>query len=346
MVTWGIMAGLTALVKTPTQFYVVRFFLGLAEAGFFPGVVVYLTHWFPSRDRGRALATFLIATPFAQIISPKISNWLLAIGHGPDNPPVLGMVGWQWVYVFWAVPAVVLGILVYFWLVDRPKHAKWLTAEEAEALESELERERAETRKGRRMTVIEALRHPKVLLLALAYFCTVTGSYGIEFFMPSILKSWYNMDMSKLTWLIMLPPFVAMCGQLIAGWSSDHFKERRWHAVLPIIMGSAALGVMPHTQGHLPLTMVCLMLAFAGFKSYMPAFWALPSMFLTESAAAGSIGLINSIGNLGGFLGPTVLGSVEKMTGSFVGGLYYLCVSMLVAATIIFSFGLGLKDNK
>ncbi len=346
MVTWGIMAGLTALVKTPTQFYVVRFFLGLAEAGFFPGVVVYLTHWFPSRDRGRALATFLIATPFAQIISPKISNWLLAIGHGPDNPPVLGMVGWQWVYVFWAVPAVVLGILVYFWLVDRPKHAKWLTAEEAEALESELERERAETRKGRRMTVIEALRHPKVLLLALAYFCTVTGSYGIEFFMPSILKSWYNMDMSKLTWLIMLPPFVAMCGQLIAGWSSDHFKERRWHAVLPIIMGSAALGVMPHTQGHLPLTMVCLMLAFAGFKSYMPAFWALPSMFLTESAAAGSIGLINSIGNLGGFLGPTVLGSVEKLTGSFVGGLYYLCVSMLVAATIIFSFGLGLKDNK
>jgi ACS family tartrate transporter-like MFS transporter len=346
MVTWGIMAGLTALVKTPTQFYVVRFFLGLAEAGFFPGVVVYLTHWFPSRDRGRALATFLIATPFAQIISPKISNWLLAIGHGPDNPPVLGMVGWQWVYVFWAVPAVVLGILVYFWLVDRPKHAKWLTADEAEALESELERERSETRKGKRMTVIEALRHPKVLLLALAYFCTVTGSYGIEFFMPSILKSWYNMDMSKLTWLIMLPPFVAMCGQLIAGWSSDHFKERRWHAVLPIVMGSAALGVMPHTQGHLPLTMVCLMLAFAGFKSYMPAFWALPSMFLTESAAAGSIGLINSIGNLGGFLGPTVLGSVEKMTGSFVGGLYYLCVSMLVAATIIFSFGLGLKDNK
>ena len=114
MITWGIMAGLTALVKTPMQFYVVRFFLGLAEAGFFPGVVVYLTHWFPSRDRGRALATFLIATPFAQIISPKISNWLLAIGHGPENPPVLGMVGWQWVYVFWAVPAVVLGVLVYF----------------------------------------------------------------------------------------------------------------------------------------------------------------------------------------------------------------------------------------
>jgi len=343
MITWGVMAGLTAAVTTPWQFYTVRFLLGLAEAGFFPGVIVYLTHWFPSRDRARALATFIIATPFAQIISPKISNWLLAIGHG-DQPPVLGMVGWQWVYVFWAAPAVVLGFCVYFWLVDRPKQAKWLTVEEGEALESELERERAETRKGKRMTVLQALKHPKVLLLALVYFCTVTGSYGIEFFMPSILKSWYAMDMNQLTWLIMLPPAVAMCGQLFMGWSSDRFKERRWHAVLPIVMGSAALGLMPHTQGNLVLTMVCLMLAFAGFKSYMPAFWALPSLFLTESAAAGSIGLINSIGNLGGFLGPYVLGTVEKVTGSFVGGLYYLCCSMLAAAAIIFSFGLGKKE--
>lgn len=343
MMSWGVMAGLTAAVTTPWHFYTVRFLLGLAEAGFFPGVVVYLTHWFPSRDRARALATFMVATPFAQIISPKISNWLLDIGHG-DRPAVLGMVGWQWVYLFWAVPAVVLGVLVYFWLVDRPKQAKWLTAEESEALESELERERAETRKGTRLTVIQALKHPKVLLLALVYFCTVTGSYGIEFFMPSILKSWYAMDMNQLTWLIMLPPAVAMVGQLFMGWSSDRFKERRWHAVLPIVMGSAALGIMPHTQGNLVLTMICLMLAFAGFKSYMPAFWALPSLFLTESAAAGSIGLINSIGNLGGFLGPYVLGTVEKVTGSFVGGLYYLCCSMLVAAGIIFSFGLGKKD--
>ena len=341
MVTWGLMAGLTALVKTPEQFYAVRFFLGLAEAGFFPGVVVYLTHWFPSRDRARALATFLIATPCAQIISPKISDALLKIGSGPDHPPVLGMVGWQWVYVFWALPAITLGLFVLLWLVDKPRQAKWLTPEESEALESELERERAETRKGRRMTVLEALKHPKVLLLALAYFCTVTGSYGIEFFMPSILKSWYDMDMGKLTWLIMLPPAVAVVGQLVVGWSSDRLKERRWHAVLPILMGSLALGLMPQTQGHLPLTIVCFGFAYAGFKSYMPAFWALPSLFLTESAAAGSIGLINSIGNLGGFLGPNVLGTVEHITGSFVGGLYYLCCSMLASAAIIFTFGLG-----
>ena len=344
MITWGLMAGLTAAVTTPWQFYSVRFLLGLAEAGFFPGVIVYLTHWFPSRDRARALASFLIATPTAQIVSPKISNALLQIGSDAAHPPVLGMVGWQWVYVFWALPAVVLGSMILLWLVDKPRQARWLTEEEKIALETELERERALTSRGRRMTVWEALRHPKVLLLALAYFCTVTGSYGIEFFMPSILKDWYGMNMDKLTWLIMLPPAVAVCGQLLVGWSSDRLKERRWHAVLPIVMGSTALGLMPQTQGHLVLTMICFMTAFAGFKSYQPAFWTFPSLFLTESAAAGSIGLINSFGNLGGFLGPNVLGKVEHLTGSYVGGLYYLCCSMLVAAAIIFSFGLGKKE--
>lgn len=345
MVTWGVMAGLTAAVTSPWQFYTVRFLLGLAEAGFFPGVIVYLTHWFPSRDRARALATFIIATPFAQIVSPKISNWLLTIGQDAAHPPVLGMVGWQWVYVFWALPAVLLGAVVFFYLTDRPKQAKWLTPEESEALENELERERAITRKGRRMRVVEALRHPRVLLLALVYFCTVTGSYGIEFFMPSILKNWYGMDMNALTWLIMLPPAVAVIGQLSLGWSSDRYKERRWHAVLPIVCGASALLLMPLTQGNLVLTMVCLMVAFAGFKSYMPAFWSLPNSFLTEAAAAGSIGLINSCGNLGGFLGPYVLGKVQTVTGSFVGGLYYLGGSMLVAATILLISGLGKREK-
>ena len=368
MVTWGLMAGLTAAVKTPWHFYTVRFFLGLAEAGFFPGVVVYLTHWFPNRDRARALATFLVASPFAQIVSPKISNWLLTIGAPEKLEPLstfhpllqglvtflrwlhelmgsTGITGWQWVYIVWGVPAVILGTMVFFWLVDKPSQARWLTDEEACALESELEKERAATRRGKRMTVLEALQHPRVLMLALAYFCTVTGSYGIEFFMPSILKSWYEMDMNKLTWLIMLPPAVAMVGQLFTGWSSDRLKERRWHAVTPILTGSLALGLMPQTQGHQWLTVICLAVAFAGFKSYMPAFWALPSMFLTESAAAGSIGLINSVGNLGGFLGPNVMGWVEKFTGSFVGGLYYLCISMLASASIIFFLGLGKRSQ-
>ena len=352
MITWGIMAGLTAAVSTPTQFYVVRFLLGLAEAGFFPGVIVYLTHWFPSRDRAKALSYFLIATPFAQVLSPKISNALLKIGttevvNGQNlvHPPVFGMVGWQWVYVFWAIPAVIMGGIVLFMLTDKPSQANWLTPEEKQALEAKLAEERAQSSRGKRMTVSEALKHPKVLLMALAYFCTVTGSYGVEFFMPSILRDWYQLSMDDLTWLIMLPPLMAVGGQLLAGWSSDRFNERRFHATLPIIVGASALGLMPLTQGNLILTVTLFMLAFAGFKAYMPAFWSLPNLFLTESAAAGSIGLINSVGNLGGYLGPSLMGKVETMTGSYAGGLYYLCGSMLVASVIVFKLGLGVNRS-
>ncbi|KAF0181535.1 MAG: sugar phosphate permease [Limisphaerales bacterium] len=352
MVSWGIVAALTALVKTPEQFYGVRFFLGLAEAGFFPGIIVYLTHWFPSRDRAKALAYFLVATPFAQIFSPKISNALLKIGTDEvvngvtvHHPELFGLEGWQCVYIFWGIPAVVLGVVVLFAMTDRPKDAKWLTTEERDALEAELERERVSRSQGKRMTVLEALRHPKVLLLALAYFCTVTGSYGIEFFLPSILKDWYGMSFNQLTWLVMLPPMLGLTGQLFVGWSSDRHKERRYHAVVPIIIGASAIGLAPFTRGELWLTVLCFMVAFAGFKSYMPAFWSLPSLFLTEAAAAGSIGLINSIGNLGGFLGPTVLGAVEKSTGSYAGGLWFLCASMLVSSGIIFFLGLGHREE-
>jgi MFS family permease len=205
MVSWGIVAALTAFVRTPWQFYGVRFLLGLAEAGFFPGVIVYLTHWFPSRDRARALAYFFIATPIAQIISPKLSNQLLKIGID-GNPEVLGLEGWQWVYIAWGIPAVVLGILVLIFLTDRPEQALWLTAEEREALASELKREKALRQAGRHMGVLEAFRHPKVLLLALAYFFVVTGNYGVEFFMPTILDKWYKLSLDKLTWLVILPP--------------------------------------------------------------------------------------------------------------------------------------------
>jgi ACS family tartrate transporter-like MFS transporter len=342
MITWGITATLTAFVKTPFQFYLVRFLLGLCEAGFFPGVIVYLTHWFPSRDRARALACFLIATPVAQIISPKISNALLKIGTDETINGITlhhlqfhGLNGWQCVYIFWGIPAVVLGLVVFVLLKDRPRDAWWLTPEESHALDEELERERASHRRHR-MTVLGALHHPKVLLLALAYFCIVTGSYGIEFFLPSILQQWYNLKLNALTSLVILPPVLGLASQLFAGWNSDRTSERRFHVIAPICVGAAALATTPLTRGHLVATIACFMLAYVGFKAYMPAFWSLPNLFLTEAAAAGSIGLINSIGNLGGFLGPYVLGKVQTVTGSFVGGIYFLCVSMMLSAAIVF----------
>jgi ACS family tartrate transporter-like MFS transporter len=341
MVTWGIMAAATALVTTPFQFYTVRFLLGLAEAGFYPGVIVYLTHWFPVRDRARALAYFFVATPVAQIISPKLSSMLLVIGMD-GRPEVLGLVGWQWVYIAWGIPAVVLGIIVFFALTDRPSQAKWLTPDEREALQAQLDAEHRDAA-GHKMTVLEGLRHPKVLLLALAYFFVVTGNYGIEFFLPSILERWYGLELSTLAWLVMLPPTLALVGQLAVGWSSDRTKERRWHTVGPIVMGGLALLLVTQTQGSLPMTILLFMVAAAGFKAYLPAFWSLPNIFLTRAAAAGSIGFINSVGNLGGFLGPYVIGTVETVTGSFTSGIVFLGISALASAATVFLLGLGAR---
>ncbi len=352
MITWGLMAALTAVVKTPLQFYGVRFMLGLAEAGFFPGVVVYLTHWFPSRDRTRALALFFVATPVTQILSPKISNALLRIGTDETSngvsvhhPAWLGLQGWQWVYIFWGIPAVVLGGMVFFLLKDRPRDAAWLSPGERDALEQQLALEKT-SRGGSRMTLLQAFRHPKVLWLILAYFCSITGSYGLEFFLPSILQRWYGLKLDAITWLIILPPCLALVTQLFIGWNSDRLRERRFHTLVPLSLAALALGLAPLTAGHLTLTVLCFMVAFAGLKSYLPAFWSLPNLFLTDVAAAGTIGLINSVGNLGGFFGPAVLGKVETITGSFTGGLYYLCISVGCSALIIFLLGLGRQEAK
>jgi ACS family tartrate transporter-like MFS transporter len=335
MITWGIIAALTAFVKSANQFYLVRLMLGLAEAGFFPGVLVYLTHWFPSRDRARAIATFIVATPVAQIISPKITGAFLT------QPMLLGLKGWQWVYIFWGVPAVVLGVVVLFFLTDRPSQARWLTPEERAALEGELERERALGLGNRHVKLWAGLTNPRVLILAAAYFMGVTASYGTEFFLPSILSRWYGLKMDAVTWLVILPPTVALCGQLFVGWNSDRTRERRYHALVPLVLGAAALILATRTQGHLLLTIGCFMIGYGGVKAYQPAFWTLPSQFLTGTAAAGSIGLINSLGNLGGFVGPKIVGKLETVTGSFVGGILVLGLFMLGTATTIFLLRLG-----
>ena len=372
MVTWGMVASLTAFIGIPLgvsqwavgiinstfnaklgvpefQFYAVRFLLGLAEAGFFPGVVVFLSHWFPSRDRARALALFFMATPVAQIIAPPVCALLLKIGTtetvngvAVHHPLILGLKGWQWIYVAWGLPAVIIGILILVMLPDRPRDARWLQTEEREALEAELLRSNPKPKVH--MSLWQGLRDPKVLALSFAYFCTVTGSYGVVFFLPSILDRWYSLKYSELAWLTTLPAVMALLGQLFVGWNSDRTKERRWHTVLPILIGAAAIAVAPLTRGYLPLTIVCFMLALGGLKAYLPAFWTMPYLFLTSSAAAASIGMINSVGNLGGQLGPYVIGKVEAVTGSFVGGLYFLSGSMMVCATIVFLLGLGRRE--
>jgi ACS family tartrate transporter-like MFS transporter len=345
MISWGFVAALTAAVKTPVHFYSVRFLLGLAEAGFFPGVIVYLTHWFPSRSRARAMAIFLIGTPIAQLVSPRICNALLKYGTtqvvdgvAVHYPPLLGLHGWQWVYIGWGVPAVVLGVIVLLLLPDRPRHARWLTAEERDALETQLEHERANRPAAHRISVAQALAYPKVFLLAGVLFAVAAGNYALETFLPTLFQKWYGLNLNQVTWLLLLPPVLALVGQLVVGWSSDRTQERRLHTFVCVLLAGISLALVPFTRGHLPLTVLCFMAFAAGNKASQVPFWALPSLMLTGSAAAASTGLINSLGNLGGFLGPSALGMIEKQTGSFLPGLYLLAGMLLVASASLLLF--------
>ncbi len=339
MITWGIISAATAWVSTPGQFYVARFLLGLAEAGFFPGVVIFLTHWFPQRDRARALALFLIATPIAQVIAPLSCKYLL------QNVSLFALSGWQWVFIAWGLPAIVLGFLVLLFLIDWPREAKWLSADEKAALQGELERERQASQAKQHMSMIDGIKHPKVLLLALVYFCVVTANYGTEIFMPSFLEKWYSLKIDKIAPLVILPPIGALAGQLIVGWNSDRTKERRLHTAIPVAIGAVALALIPFSLGTLVLTMALLIVGRTGIKAYQPAFWSLPTTFLTSTAAAGSVGFINSVGNLGGFVGPTVMGWVKKTTGSFEGGIWFLAGMMTIAVIVVLTMNFK-KEEK
>jgi ACS family tartrate transporter-like MFS transporter len=346
------------------QFYTVRFLLGLAEAGFFPGVIVYLTHWFPRKDRTKALSLFFIGTPIAQIIGPPISALLMGIGRG-GRPPFLGLVGWQWVFIAWGIPAVVLGAIVLAFLPDRPKDAKWLSGEERDALDAELAREKAEHKAASgHMSIVQGLTNPKVLLLAAAYFFVVTGNYGVELYMASILSDWYKLVVENVAYLIIIPPIGSLIGQIFVGWNSDRTQERRWHASIPIVIGAAALSLTPRLRLPTPVVTVLLFtVAMTGLKAYLPAFWALPTLLMTESAAAASIGLINSFGNLGGWIGPSVVGAVKGhydnladaaspaareaiRNSGYNYGIWFLAASMIVSACIILNLGIGRTSIK
>jgi len=351
MISWGVISALTAFVATPAQFYGARFLLGLAEAGFFPGVIIFFTRWFPARDRARALALFLMATPIAQVVSPIVCNPLLrfgtvevVLGKVVTHALLFGLHGWQLVFLLWGIPAVLLGVLVLVLLADWPRDAAWLSEDEKLALQSEIDRERSSIAGRQYMTLFRALRQPKVLLLALAYFFVVTANYGTEFFLPSILESWFHLKLDTLTVFMVVPPIATLFAQWFVGFSSDRTRERRLHTAIPIALGALTLALTPFSLGSLPFTMLLLIFARTGIKAYQPAFWTLPSLFLSSSAAAGCVGFINSFGNLGGFVGPKVLGKVEKLTGSFSGGIWFLSGMMVVSTAIILMIGLGKSE--
>lgn len=328
MISWGILAMLMGFIHTATQFYWLRFLLGAAEAGFFPGIIVYLSHWFRYQDRAKAIAMFMAAIPIANIIGSPVSGLILGVKW-------LGLAGWRWIFILEGGPAVILGIVTIFYLTDRPHQAKWLTTDECNWITTELEQEKEARLAVHSYNVWEALRHREVILLVLAYFCAVTSGYGFILWLPTMIKRASGMPNLTVTLISAMPYCVGLAAMLLLGWSSDRTRERRYHTAVPMMAISLGLLFSAMLQNSAVLMVALLCLASAGINGYLPVFWSLPTKFLTGSVAAVAIGLINSVGNLGGFVGPYVVGYLDTVTNSFFGGLLYLSLSAFIGAGLI-----------
>ncbi|HYM10487.1 MAG TPA: MFS transporter [Bryobacterales bacterium] len=328
LISWGLLASLTGLIHTAHQFYWIRFLLGAAEAGFFPGIIVYLTHWYRYEDRGKAVAMFMAAIPIANIVGAPISGLLLRVHW-------LGYSGWRWLLLLEGVPAVICGIATLFYLTDWPKDARWLPADEREWLTGELEREKRVKQAARPLSIWQAMRNRDVVLLTLVYFFIVTGNYGLNFWLPKILQKLSGLSSFQTALITAIPFLAALPAMLVVGWHSDRTGERRWHTALSIFAVAAALAASQAVGDSVALSLVLFSIAAMGLYSYLPSFWALPTTFLSSAAAAACIGLINAFGNLGGFVGPYAVGFLSNKTGNYAAGVFYLVASAVVSGLLV-----------
>jgi MFS family permease len=330
MVSWGLMTVLMAFIHTARQFYGVRFLVGAAEAGFLPGVIVYLTHWFRYQDRAKAVAFFYAANPLSYVIGSPLAGILLGLSW-------LGMRGWRWLFIIEGIPAIVFGLITIWYLTDWPAQAQWLPEDEKAWIINELKAERAAKKSSH--GIWEALRHREVILLTLCYFSAMTGSYGIAFWLPTILKRLSGQSDLRVTLMAALPYVAAFITQQANGWHSDRTQERRWHAAVPVLACGVALALAVFYRGNLALSLALFVVAGGSFYGFQPVFWTVPTRFLSDSAAAASVGLINAVGNLGGFAGPMVMGYLVNRTHSFSAGLLYLVASLFASGILMLAVG-------
>lgn len=328
LIVWGALATLTGLITNAQQFYVIRFLLGAAEAGFFPGVLVYLTHWYRYEDRSKAVANFMIAIPMSNLLGSVIAAFLMRINW-------LGLAGWRWLLLLEGFPTVIAGLVAFVYLTDWPRDARWLPAGEREWITAELARE-AEAKKTRKTpSAWEAVRDRQMILLALVYFCYITNSIGLSVWLPKIVQRISGLPTFQVTLISGLPWLAAIPAMLISAWHSDKTGERQWHAGIPILLVGVALAMSQWAGNHVALAIAAFSLATMALYAFPPPFWALPTMFLSGTAAAASIALINSTGNLGGFVGPYVIGFLTHKTGTYTAGIYYLVASGVVGGLIV-----------
>jgi MFS transporter, ACS family, tartrate transporter len=340
MVSWGFFSGLMAFIPSVATatglsneitFYTIRALLGFAEAGFFPGIIFYLTLWYPSVYRGRVIGAFMAAIPLSSAIGSPISGMIL----GMDG--IGGLQGWQWLFIIEAAPAIVLGVVTYFYLTDRPADATWLAADERAWLGNRLEAERRQRETMHQISVVQALFNPRVLALALVYFGLVACNYGVGFWLPQIVKQ-FGLSNVLTGWVTAIPYAVGAAFMVWFGRHSDDRMERKGHTAVGLLIGAAGIAASTLTNDPV-LTMLAFTFGACGVFGTLPVFWTLPTAVLSGSAAAAGIAVINSIGNLSGFFGPYAMGWIKDQTGSFTGGLLLIAGMAIVAMGIVLALG-------
>jgi D-galactonate transporter len=331
LIVWGIISACFMFVRTPMQFYVMRFLLGMGEAGFFPGIILYLTYWFPTLRRARMTATFMAAIPISGVIGGPLSGWIMKSLAG-----AYGLPGWQWLFLLEGLPAVIFGIVTMLYLDNGPRTAKWLSDPEKDVVIRQLEEERAgKDALGGHARFLESARDNRVWVLALIYFSNVIAFYGVILFLPQLIKEMGVTDVLMNGFVSAIPWAVAAIAMILNGRHSDKTKERRWHIAVPGVLAgiglivAAFVGASPAVVGMIALTVTT-----AGSLCISPVFWSLPTSFLSGAAAAGSIGLINSFGALGGMPGPWLVGWVKDLTGSPANALYILAGFFFLCAVL------------
>jgi len=310
MFSWGLVSAAMALVWNEPSFYAARFLLGAAEAGFFPGIVLYLTYWFAAEHRAKMIGLFMAAVPISGVIGSPLSGWLLGLEG------TLGLHGWQWLFVLEGLPSMMLSVVVWIYLTDRPSQAGWLTATERESLETRLEAERAHRDSVRKYRLGEALTDGRVLSLSVLYLGLVTGLYGVTFWLPQIVKGFGGLSNLEVGFVVALPTLVAAVAMVAWTRHSDRTRERPWHVALPAFAGCLGLIASAFVSDPV-LSTIALSAALIGIYAAIATSWTLPTAFLTGTAAAGGLALINSIGNLGGFAGPYFMGWIKNVTGTY-----------------------------
>ncbi|AWI87962.1 MFS transporter [Methylobacterium sp. DM1] len=326
MITWGIISGAFAFVQGEYSFYTLRFLLGAAEAGFFPGIILYLSYWFPTRYRAGVVSLFMAAAPISVVLGSPISSALLGMEG------VLGLHGWQWMFLIEAVPAVVLGVVVLFYMTDRPEKARWLSDEQRAWLVAEMNEEHARKQVSAKHGILAGMADPRVLALALIYFGTSAGLYTLGIWAPQIIKS-FGLSTMAVGFLNGVPPTIAIIAMILWARHSDRTGERTWHVVIACLVASVGLMLAGGASSAVAV-IAALSLVNVGISAAKPPLWAMPTMFLSGSAAAVGIATINSIGNLGGFVGPWAIGWIKDRTGSFTGGLIFVAGLLILSAVV------------